>query len=268
MKFQHAHFFDSTNTHSENDTVFQNDFDHQNEFGESYIRLREKEGRLLTDPEVTKLPLITDSQFTHEWAVRKNSSENLIQHLSQFNRPLKILEVGSGNGWLSFTIGKALSNSVVVGIDVNKTEVLQATRLFANDRTVFILGDILTFPFLTTFDVIIVAATIQYFSDARGLIRRLRNLLQHNGEIHLLDSPIYQSAEVPAAQSRSRQYFTRLGFPQLANFYYHHVWQIFDEVNVEVKYNPRGTAWRRIKHMLMKKISSSSPFPWIIIKRK
>src|SRR6187549_447683 len=69
---------------------------------ELYIALREKEGRLVSDEELLQLPEVSLFHIhLKEWRIRKKSCEHLINYVAKKNRPLKSLEIGCGNGWLS-----------------------------------------------------------------------------------------------------------------------------------------------------------------------
>ena len=72
------------------------------EFEQLYVDLRSNEQRIYSDEEVAWLPDV-DEDHVHkkEWQIRKVSAEKLVQYLKHKKRPLKILEVGCGNGWLS-----------------------------------------------------------------------------------------------------------------------------------------------------------------------
>ena len=71
------------------------------DFETLYLQLREKEGRVYPDEHVALLP---DVSTTHphykEWLVRQESSQKLLRWLKKKKKPLDILEIGCGNGWL------------------------------------------------------------------------------------------------------------------------------------------------------------------------
>ena len=58
-------------------------------FAEKYTLLREKEQRIYSDEEVTRLPVI-DSPHPHfkEWLIRKKSSDTLLKYLQKKNENL------------------------------------------------------------------------------------------------------------------------------------------------------------------------------------
>ena len=231
---------------------------------ELYLRLREKEGRLYTDDIVARLPVISpEHRFAAEWRARARSVSRLTSYLSARPRPLSILELGCGNGWLSNLISK--SRHSVLGMDQNRHELKQARRVFqANSNLSFFEADIFFAPFIPArFDVIILASVLQYFQDALELVSVLSNYLKPNGEIHILDTPLYVDNELDAAILRSRQYYTALGFPEMMSHYFHHRASDVQTLHPMILYQPRP--WTlRLKHLVGQ---DDSPFPWIMIKK-
>ena len=151
-------------------------------FEEQYISLRRKEGRLYTDEEVKQLPGIRETHpLKNEWAVRKESCRRLVKHLSKKRRPLRILEVGCGNGWLCNQLLK-IPQSSVEGIDINATELSQAQRAFPAIR--FAATSIESLPAGPTFDAIVFAASFQYFPSPKEILSTCFSLLKKDGEIN------------------------------------------------------------------------------------
>src|SRR6187549_921819 len=90
-------------------------------FERKYTTLRFKEKRMYSDEEVRHLPFIArEHPHYHEWVLRKRSCHRLVKYLEQKKTPLKILEIGCGNGWLSNQIIK-IPGTVVIGSDINFT---------------------------------------------------------------------------------------------------------------------------------------------------
>ena len=231
-------------------------------FSELYLRVREKEGRLYSDDVVARLPDISsDHPLAKEWRTRADSSTRLIRYLAKLSRPLNILELGCGNGWLSGKLSQ-ISGAQVWGIDVLSCELTQASRLFTSPRLTFLAADIFRAPFShRTFDVIVLASVIQYFPDLPALITTLQTFLKSHGEIHLLDSPFYQPAELPFARERSRAYYTALGFAEMAGHYFHHPVTALDPYSPRWYYRPENFRVR-LTHRFGKAVS---PFPWIVL---
>jgi SAM-dependent methyltransferase len=224
-------------------------------FEQQYLSLRGKEGRIYTDKEVRQLPDIAHEHiFSKEWRIRKESTERLIQYLIA-KETKTILEVGCGNGWLCNRLS-SVPDALITGLDVNKTELEQATRLF--DQCKFIYGDLRYEDSIGTFDAIIFAASIQYFPSPEEIISCCFTHLNNVGEIHIIDTHFYSKAESLQAGIRSFKYFSEIGFPEMNNFYFHHTAQSLEHFNYKMHYVPGS---------LMSRLFYKNHFPWIIIKK-
>ena len=228
-----------------------------------YLRLREKEGRIYSDDVVVSLPDVSvDHPLVNEWRARADSSARLTRYLMGCSRPLDILELGCGNGWLSHKLSR-ISDARVWGLDRGNRELTQATRLFSGSNLIFLVADIFRAPFVRrSFDVIVLASVIQYFPDLHALIITLRSLLKLSGEIHLLDSPLYEEYELPAARERTRAYYASLGLSEMTEHYFHHLASALDGFLPRWLYRPDGLR-ARLAQQLGKVVS---PFPWISLR--
>ena len=233
-----------------------------NLFERRYIELRSREQRIYSDEELLQLPAI-HKEHPHytEWQVRKRSADKLLERLLQKQKPLQILEVGCGNGWLSKQL-VAIHGSKVIGSDVNFTELQQAARVFSHIPNLhFIYGDIRSGLFEEMeFDCIVFAACIQYFPSLPGIVSQALSLLKPGGEMHILDSPFYKPAEIPAARQRTENYYEEAGLPEMATHYFHHTRDELAGIEHELLYDPSA-----LQHFFSK---TKNPFPWICIKRR
>ena len=229
-------------------------------FEEAYISLRDKEQRIYSDEEVFELPQVANDHIhKKEWDVRKASCQRLKEKKKKKERPLNILEVGCGNGWLSHQL-TTIEGSVVEAVDVNRIELDQAARVFAGVKNLnFIYGDIGS-GFLNDqrFDVIVFAASVQYFQSFRGIINVALNILNKEGEIHILDSKFYSSNEVKNAKRRSQGYFQKMGFEMMSKFYFHHSFEELEPFDYQILYNADS--------LVNKLFNKNNPFNWICIK--
>jgi ubiquinone/menaquinone biosynthesis C-methylase UbiE len=229
------------------------------EFGELYIASREKESRIYTDAQVAQLPE-TDLNhvYNSEWSVRGRSANRLLNYLTKKNTPLNILEVGCGNGWLSGKLA-AIDNSSVRGIDINENELRQATRVFGDKPNIqFETTDLRICHYTDKFDIIVFAASIQYFPDFHQMITDTLAHLHIGGEIHILDSHFYRKGEIQKAVERTRFYYQSIGFDKMAEYYFHHDIESLKEFHYKILYNPL-----RLKNRIFHR---KDPFPWICIK--
>lgn len=232
---------------------------------ELYLRVREREGRLLPDDVVQTLPHVpADNPHAREWRLRADSSRRLVAHLRHLpQRPLRVLELGCGNGWLCARIA-GIHGAVVVGTDINDVELEQARRVFAGAS--FVHHDMrdTALP-MPQPDAIVVASAIQYVPDPTPLLAAWLDALSPHGEIHVLDTPIYDDAgAAAAARERSRRHYEVLGIPEMAGEYHHHTRQAFAHFRVDILHDPASPAARLQRRLLR---TQCSPFPWLRIRR-
>lgn len=231
-------------------------------FAEAYIRLRTKEERIYTDDELLNLPDISPQhRYYKEWKLRKKSAAKLKAWFEKKIKPLSILEAGCGNGWLSRYLSD-IPLSKITGLDINKPELLQAKRVFGHVPNLqFQYGEIDAAPVKEEhYDRIVFASSVQYFPSLKQLLGTSLQLLKPGGEIHILDSPFYQQHEIKAAQERTNQYFSGIGFAEMAEYYFHHSLAELAPFHYSVLHKPGFIN----RYLLMNK----NPFPWICIKKQ
>ena len=230
-------------------------------FEKQYINARLKENRIYDDKEVKSLPDILPAHpHFNEWQIRKKSCTRLIRFLKAKKKPLNILEIGCGNGWMSFQLAQ-VAKATVTGQDINFTELQQAARVFnANTRLRFVYGDVFSGVLRNRkFDVIVFAASIQYFSSFNKIIAFALDQLNKGGEIHILDTHFYAAEEIAAAKKRTETYFQSLGFPAMGNHYFHHSMDELNNFRYRLLFNP-GSFKNRL-------LGRKDPFPWVCIKK-
>ncbi len=233
-----------------------------NSFEEKYIQLRSKEQRIYSNKDLLNLPDVDKNNIHYkEWQIRKKSAGALIQHLRKKNSALQILEVGCGNGWLANKLAN-IPDSKVTGCDINFTELKQAATVFSRVSNLhFIYGDIRSDLFKEKeFDLIIFAASIQYFSSLHEIMIATMKILKPEGEIHIIDSPIYKAGQIITAKERSTTYFKTIGFPEMADYYFHHSLKDLATFKYDVLYKP--------SFFQRKILNNRNPFPWICIKKQ
>jgi SAM-dependent methyltransferase len=227
----------------------------RDEFEKEYTDVRTREGRMYDDNVARYLPEIpADHVLYNEWKVRAYSARHFVSYL-KFVRCKSIVEIGCGNGWLTTYIQDKMKIPAC-GIDVGKAELHQAARI-SRGKSVFVHGDVFSEALDgLRADVVLLASCVQYFSDLRSLIGRLKEI----GSIHIIDSPVYDDGASAEAKARSAAYFHSMGSPGMEKFYYHHEKKDFRAFNAEFMYDPSGLFGR-----LTRRLTNSSPFPWIRI---
>lgn len=230
-----------------------------------YLRARALEGRLYSDQLVAGLPAVPSTHpFAAEWRLRADSAGRLVRYLGRLPGPLRVIEVGCGNGWLAHAIA-GINGSEVVGLDGNSLELGQAARVFqAVPNLRFVRGDAtVTGCPLDQPTVIVLASFIQYVPDLAALTTRLLGWLVPDGELHILDSPLYSTAEIAGAKARSRRHYERLGVPEMIDVYRQHAWSELDGFDLDVLHSPDRFMPRLERRLLHRQ---RSPFPWIRIR--
>ncbi len=235
-------------------------------FQDDYINTRAAENRIYSADQLRALPEVAhDNPHRQEWRIRTKTTKNLLNFLNRKKGITSILEIGCGNGWLSNRMATSTAYTVV-GLDVNLLELKQAAEAFKSSKRVhFVFGNIADDIFVrNSFDVVILAAAIQYFKNLPDLFKHIFPLLKDRGEIHILDSPFYRADQLTEARKRSAHYFASIGHPEMERHYYHHSIDALNEFNPAIIYNPL-----KIKNRILRKwfVTDLSPFPWIRIPR-
>ncbi|HEX7846701.1 MAG TPA: class I SAM-dependent methyltransferase [Chitinophagaceae bacterium] len=230
-------------------------------FEQRYIDLRKTEGRIYNDAEVLQLPSISkDHPHYTEWRVRKESAARLKKYFEKRLSLPKILDVGCGNGWFSHHLAY-IPGCDVTGIDVNFTELQQASRVFSHIPNLrFEYGSIDAGVVSTNeFDFIVFASCIQYFPSLSRIIEQAKQKLKPAGEIHILDSPFYKASEISVAKKRTAEYYKKIGFPEMTQHYFHHSLDELMFYHYRIMYSP---SWVN-RYFL----NNKNPFCWIIIRK-
>ena len=248
-----------------------------------YVDVRRSEGRLFDDSLVRQLPKLPRAlPLAAEWTIRDASSKRLIAALAAFARNLpgtvttgvSILDLGCGNGWLSARLAR-LPGSRVLGLDINSVELEQANRVFGHVPNLrFAYGDIFSLSgplnntddhradIDTSFDIIVCASALQYFDNLSELVIKLRSSLNPSGQIHFLDSPVYNSdAEVAAAQARTKAYFEHLKVDPHPAYHSHRLSTLL-ALGAVIHYNPHGLFVRALR---IAGLHNPNPFYWLML---
>lgn len=205
----------------------------------AYGEARRREGRLLADAVVRALPKSgTATAHAREWRLRARSMRRVLRAFSGPAAPLRVLEVGCGNGWFAARLAEA--GHQVTAIDTYDAEIEQARRVFGHLPVTWMPAD----PFALTaaegpFDRILLAASVQYFPEPGVLLGHLRTLLTTTGEVHITDTVFYpDEAAAKAAGERSRNYYAALGVAGMAAHYHHHTLDSLQALGAEVLHGP------------------------------
>jgi ubiquinone/menaquinone biosynthesis C-methylase UbiE len=214
---------------------------------------------MYSDQEVRTLPFLRNHIHSKEWAKRSRSAKRIEDYFE--NKPAgKVMDLGCGNGWFTNRIS-INDKHAVLGLDLNISELEQAAKLFARNNVQFLYGDVFSQVLPPkSFNYVTVGAAIQYFDNLPGLLNRLIQLIVPGGEIHLFDSPFYFLSNVEDARRRSAEYYKTLGFPEMKDHYFHHVFEDLKGYYHTILYKPQSNPIHKVFLS-----SRDVPFPWIRI---
>lgn len=86
----------------------------------------------------------------------------------------KVLDIGCGNGALTFDIAKKVKKSNVFGIDISRSNIDYAKANFKNDNVTYICGDALVDLPDTTFDVIVMSNVLEHIEHRVKFLKTLK----------------------------------------------------------------------------------------------
>lgn len=217
---------------------------------------------MYSDEQISRLPFLKKNEaHAKEWLLRAKTANRFKRYLESKENKLSVLDLGCGNGWFTNYCFQASTLEKAIGIEINQEELNQAKRIFEKPNLSFYHWNVFeNAPFQEKFDLITLNAVIQYFEQPKVLFKRLANFLKPEGEIHLLDSPFYDNKFLEAAAERTKLYYSKMGFPEMADFYFHH--SISELMDFKLKYKaPKGIVKKLFK-------PNESPFNWYRIKKE
>ena len=84
----------------------------------------------------------------------------------------KILDIGCGNGFLSYDIAKKAQK--VVAIDINQKAIFIANKRFSKNNLEFIVGDATKYDFTEVFDYIILSNVLEHIKDRQSFLNKIK----------------------------------------------------------------------------------------------
>jgi SAM-dependent methyltransferase len=240
---------------------------------EHYRAIREAEGRGSDSPDFyLRLP---DGDFgkrrAKEWTLRRESLEWLKAHLRTLESatPLRILDAGAGNCWLTRYLAEWGHD--VTALDVNDDDLdgLGAGRHYLQKLPIDFRRVVADFADLPcdreSFDVIIFNGSVHYAHDLATVVEEAKRALRRNGEMIIIDSPVYHN---PTA---GRKMMSERGNPGRARFLTYRVIQdIASRLNLDLEIYARPRTFPgRAKRLMLRAMLRREPasMPWIVLRR-
>jgi SAM-dependent methyltransferase len=222
-------------------------------FREDYAIQRASEGRAHAGAELSALPYLERGPLARQWAVRARTFDaflaRTVRPLSrQLGRPLGVLDLGAGNGWLSYRL--AGEGHACTAIDIREDCVDGLGKAGELARRRFFTRLVASFDALpladACADVAVFNAALHYATDLRRVLGEAARCVRKGGTIAILDSPFYRRAtdgEAMVAEKRRlapQRFETRaaslLGLPHI---------EFLTRERLAEASGPLGLAWAR-----------------------
>ncbi|MEJ2555009.1 MAG: methyltransferase domain-containing protein [Anaerolineae bacterium] len=195
------------------------------QFMQEYETVRRGEGRGSHDQAYYRALPFDDltGRYADQWAIRARSFQTLVNQVvapieAERSQPLKILDLGSGNGWLSYRLSQRGHHVAAVDLLTNPTDGLGA----------YIYYDLAFVPIQAEFDRLPLAqdevdlaifnASFHYSTDYETTLREALRVLRGVGRLVILDTPVYRDPASGQQMVREREarFEREYGFPSNA----------------------------------------------------
>jgi SAM-dependent methyltransferase len=182
------------------------------EFVARYETVRTAEGRHIRDPRhLRALPFRDLSRKRrYEWAIRSRSFRALLERVIAplergLGRPLRILDLGSGLGWLAYRLTARGHDVAAVDLLLNEFDGLGAHRHYDRDF-LRVQAEFDSLPFRDeNVDVVVFNAAFHYAADYAGTLREALRVLAPGGRVVIMDTPLYRDPSSGEAMVRERE---------------------------------------------------------------
>lgn len=169
-------------------------------FASEYARHRAQEGRGYTGAALLHLPYIRRGPHVAQWRVRARSFEAFMAKVlrpaaERVQRPLDVLDLGAGNGWLSYRIALEGHHAVALDIRNDSVDGLGAAGPFRSRVTqmecIVAPFDAVPLPD-SSIDIALFNASLHYATGLAAVLREAQRVTRAGGSIAILDSPFYR----------------------------------------------------------------------------
>jgi SAM-dependent methyltransferase len=169
-------------------------------FRTEYGAHRATEGRAHSDAELLALPYLRSGPLAKQWSVRARTFEAFMRLVvarvaRTIDRPLRVLDLGAGNGWLCHRLARGGGDAVAVDIRDDSIDGLGAApALLAAEFPPFerVVASFDALPVREGyFDIIVFNASLHYATDLKAVFGEARRVSRSGGCIAVLDSPFY-----------------------------------------------------------------------------
>ena len=194
-------------------------------FATEYSLVREREGRGSPTAEYyLELPYHDlNGRNTRQWQIRARSFDYLRSRVlpaieGRFGRHLRVLDLGAGNGWLSYRLAQRGYDCAAVDVLDDPLAGLGAGKHYAGRFLrpfVCVQAEMDNLPFVDgQFDLAIFNGSFHYSEDYTRTLRETLRCLRAGAEVVIVDTPYYQREESGRAmvQEQFENFREKYGF--------------------------------------------------------
>lgn len=195
------------------------------QFMQDYETVRRGEGRGSDDLAYYRALPFEDltGRYADQWAIRARSFQTLVDRVvtpleAERSQPLKILDLGGGNGWLSYRLSQRGHHVAAVDLLTNPIDGLGA-YIYYDLAFVPIQAEFDRLPLVEDeVDLAIFNASFHYSTDYETTLREALRVLRGGGRLVILDTPVYRDPSSGQQMVRERQarFEREYGFPSNA----------------------------------------------------
>jgi SAM-dependent methyltransferase len=175
-------------------------------FIQDYETVRRAEGRASTDATYYRtLPY----HPTNDWRIRAKSFDVFLKYVivpaEKRNNPLRILDLGAGNGWLSNRLAARGHAVAAVDLTVNDFDGLGCYR-FYESAFLPVQAEFDHLPFEdNSIDILLFNASLHYSVNYEKTLGEALRTLGHGRKLVVVDSPVYHDADSGSGMVRERE---------------------------------------------------------------
>ena len=170
-------------------------------FRTEYGAHRASEGRAHSRAELFALPYLRSGPLAKQWSVRARTFEVFMRRVvapaaRTVDRPLRLLDLGAGNGWLCHRLARAGGHAVAVDIRDDSIDGLGAAKPFFSAGFPPFGRIVASFDALpihdAEFDIVVFNASLHYATSLHVVLDEARRVARKGGRLAVLDSPFYK----------------------------------------------------------------------------
>lgn len=166
-------------------------------FARDYAAHRAAEGRRLSDAELRALPYLRSGPLGRQWRVRARTygafRRVVLAPLTTRLGALDVVDLGAGNGWLSYRLAKEGHRCTAIDIRGDAVDGLGAAESLAAEAP--FVREVASFDAIplsdASADLVVFNAALHYSEDLARTLAEARRVARTGGVIAILDSAVY-----------------------------------------------------------------------------